>query len=270
MLLVVVILVGLPTAASADSFRPEVDGLPIAVSPSVGGQGSTFSIEFVAPGVENGIEDEGEGLAVRGPARTPCAGELDPPVFVTFAAGHARLDFGPHPPRPAFTANVIALRVVRRWCPGVYTGKIHLSVGESSSGGSRTFRFRVGPSSNADPGRRLRALADSEVERRPPVNPPWLKVRQLPGRQRAVRVDLLIGGHGEQAFSADFRAPGSCEFPEPDFLLVFRPGRARVTVGGRGGRFIARNHRRIAARSPLCRGRWLGFFGDTPFTFVVR
>ncbi len=68
------------------------------------------------------------------------------------------------------------------------------------------------------------------------------------------------------------RAPFPCsDLAQPEeAFLVFRPGAARVIVGGRGPRIFGRNARRAPAARPLCRGRWIGFFGGTPFRFTVR
>ncbi len=243
---------------------------PLAVAPAVGGQGTTFTIPFESRGVDDRPDDDGELLVVRGPRGTACAGEILGQLRA-FGSGPARYSFGPRPARPSFRANAQAYRAVRRWCPGRYTGHIDPSY-PGVSGGLRTFTFHVRATPGGPPGRRLPVGVDQDVEPLPPRNPPWMRVRQLFGPDRAIRLDVRIGGRGEQQFDLELRAPFPCsDLAQPEeAFLVFRPGAARVIVGGRGPRIFGRNARRAPAARPLCRGRWIGFFGGTPFRFTVR
>lgn len=208
---------------------------------------------------------------MRGPGGTPCAGTLIADSSDSFPAGEARFTFGPHPSPPPFTANTRAYRAVTRWCAGRYTGRLVRS-NQSAFGGSRTFSFRVAAPQGA-PGRRLDRRTEQAVTPRPPVNPKWFKTRQLPGPFREMRLDLEIAGRDEQRLNlflalppvacADAATPGEA-------FLVFRPGPATIILGGQGVTKYAPNARRVPARLPLCKGRWVAFLEETPFTFVIR
>jgi len=241
----------------------------VTVSPAVGGQGSTFVIGFRSDGPDEGPDDDGDELRLAGPPDTECA-DLDVTSRIfSFSEGRARLLLGPHPPRQAFKANAYALRLVTRWCPGRYEGEIdHIS--QMGPTVTEPFSFRVRRSKGIGG---LVVPTDQELDPRPPTNPSWMKVRQLPGRMREIRLAVRIGGRGLQAFEIEMAPPSPCpqyESQPTEGYVNFRPGAGVLTLGGPGPRLSAHNHRHMPSSTPMCSGRWIGYFGDTPFTFVVR
>jgi hypothetical protein len=248
---------GSPAAAATES---------VNVAPAVGGQGTTFTISFTAAGQDEGPDDFGDTLSLHGPRGTPCAGELLGDEIRAFGSGPATFRVGPRAPRPRFADGTTAsYRVASPWCPGRYTGWIE----EYDTGGSSDlghFVFTVRPT-RRNPGS-LVARDQRPLDELPPDN---RGVRIRPRRitpRDTVTVEFATGLTRNEVLGWSLQPPVRDHCPGPvENAGVFRPGRGRLRLGGHARDRGGNDH---AVRVNLCTGRWIGFIGELPFTFVVH
>jgi hypothetical protein len=250
------------------------DSPPVSVTPSEGGQGTTFDIRFTAAGQDVGPDTGGDTIELSGPAGTPCA-DIDNLSFeIGFGSGTAHFKLGPRAPRPRFESNVASLRPVTSWCPGTYRGSVIEIVANNLAPNETlgAFEFHVRPTRPSQGGPRVGDVFVSEqLPRDPRVN---VRPRRG-GPGRVFRVSFRARINGRLELDLRPRSPGcSLESEALSYYLPFRRGRATLLIGGRlkPGRRTG-NVWAIRPAARLCRGEWAGFAyiadQDVDFGFTV-
>jgi hypothetical protein len=233
------------------------DSPPVSVTPSEGGQGTTFDIRFTAAGQDVGPDTGGDMIELSGPPGTPCS-DIDNLSFeIGFGSGTAHFKLGPRAPRPRFESNIASLRPVTSWCPGTYRGSVVEIVANDLAPdetlGAFEFHVRRTRPAQGRP-REGDVLVDEQLPRDPRVN-----VRPLRGGPgRVFRISFRARISGRLELDLRHRGPG-CSLAST-YSMPFKRGRATLLIGSRLE--PGRRPGNVWALRPvarLCRGEWAGF-----------